>query len=155
MTLILCIMVKPINTLLCTNDKKLVLHPMSPEAILKDELARASKLKNQEHAKSKNQIVANELEKHKKGNNKSGHDNQNAIKLKASCFIATKTDMEEIDSRTTICYALVCKDTLFSLEEMPSTLPPAVTKYFAGIQRCFSKGATTRAATNPRDRAPD
>ena len=48
------------------NDKKLVLHPMSLEAILKDELARASKLKNQEHAKSENQTVANELEKHKK-----------------------------------------------------------------------------------------
>jgi hypothetical protein len=30
------------------NGKKLVLHPMSPESILKDELARARKLKNQE-----------------------------------------------------------------------------------------------------------
>jgi hypothetical protein len=44
------------------NDKRIVLHPMSPEAILKDELARASKLKNQEHAKSENKIVAKELE---------------------------------------------------------------------------------------------
>ena len=61
------------------NNKNLVLHPMSPEAILKDELARATKVKNQEHAKSENQIVANELEKHKK-NTKSAHNNKNEIK---------------------------------------------------------------------------
>ena len=109
------------------NDKKLVLHPISLEAILKDELARASELKNHEHAKSENQIVANELEKHKKRNTKFDHGNQNEIKLKGSCFIATKSDMEEIDASTTICYALVCKETLFSLEEMPSTLPSTVT----------------------------
>ena len=46
-------------------DKKIVLHPMSPEAILKDEFTRSSKMKNQEQTKSENQIVANELEKHK------------------------------------------------------------------------------------------
>jgi hypothetical protein len=49
---------------------------VSPEAILKDELARASKLKNQEHAKSKNQIVAKELEKHKKNNAKHIYNNK-------------------------------------------------------------------------------
>ena len=108
------------------NNKKLVLHPMSPEAILKDELARASKVKNQEHAKSENQIVANELEKHKK-NTKSAHNNKNEIKLKGSCFIATKSDLDEIDASTAVCYALICKQTLFSLEEIPSSLPPAVT----------------------------
>jgi hypothetical protein len=46
--------------------KKLVLHPMSPEAILKDELARASKLKDQEQAKSENQNVANDFGKQKR-----------------------------------------------------------------------------------------
>jgi hypothetical protein len=53
--------------------KKLVLHPISFEAILKYELARASKLKNQEQAKSENQIVANDFGKHKKKNTKSVH----------------------------------------------------------------------------------
>ena len=109
------------------NNKKLVLHPMSPEAILKDELARATKVKNQEHAKSENQIVANELEKHKKKNTKSVPNNKNEIKLKGSCFIATKSDLDEIDASTAVCYALICKQTLFSLEEIPSSLPPAVT----------------------------
>jgi hypothetical protein len=45
------------------NDKKIVLHPMSPEAILRDELARASKIWNHEHVVSENQTIANELEK--------------------------------------------------------------------------------------------
>jgi hypothetical protein len=97
--------------------KKLVLHPMSPEAILKDELARASKLKDQEQAKSENQKVANDFGKHKKKNTKSTHDNKNKIKLKGSCFIATKSNLDDIDARTTVCYALVCKETLFSLED--------------------------------------
>jgi hypothetical protein len=34
--------------------KKIVLHPMSPEVIVKDDVAKASKLKCQEHAKSEN-----------------------------------------------------------------------------------------------------
>ena len=108
------------------NDKKIVLHPMSPEAILRDELARASKLKNQAVA-SENQIVANELEKHKKKSSKSVHHNKNEIKLKGSCYFATKSDLDEIDASTTVCYALVCKETLFSLEDTSISLPPAVT----------------------------
>jgi len=53
--------------------------------------------------------VAKELEQHKKRNTKSVHDKKNEIKLKGSCFLATKSDLEEIDTCTTICYALVCK----------------------------------------------
>ncbi|XP_062179401.1 uncharacterized protein LOC133884012 [Phragmites australis] len=99
------------------NGKKFVLHPMSPEAILKDELTRASKLKNQKHAKSENQIVANELEKHKTKNAKSVHDTKNEIKLKGSCFIATKSDLDEINA-TTAEYADIFP------KEVPSGLPP-------------------------------
>ena len=55
----------------------------------------------------KNQIVANELEKHKKRSAKSVHDNGNEIKLKGACFIATKSDLDEIDATTTVCYALI------------------------------------------------
>jgi len=36
------------------NGKKLVLHPMSPQHIMKDEIARARKLNNKEHVKSEN-----------------------------------------------------------------------------------------------------
>jgi len=109
------------------HDKKIVLHPMSSEAILKDEFTRASRMKNQEQAKSENHIVANELEKHKKRSDKFVHDNKNEIKLKGACFIATKSDLDEIDATTAVCYALICKQTLFSLENISLSLPPVVT----------------------------
>jgi hypothetical protein len=60
------------------NDKKIVLHPMTPEAILKDELARACKHKKQNHVASKNQPVAKEIEKHNKPS-KSVQNNKNEI----------------------------------------------------------------------------
>jgi hypothetical protein len=43
------------------NDKKIVLLPMSPESILKDDLARASRAHNEGKKLSENQIVAKEL----------------------------------------------------------------------------------------------
>jgi hypothetical protein len=119
--------------------KKLVLHPMSPEAILKDELSRASKLKEQEQAKSENQNVANDFGKHKKKNTKSVDDNKNEIKLKGSCFIATKSDLDDIDARTTDCYALVCKETFFSLEGTSIALPLAVTNLLQEYTDVFPK----------------
>jgi len=121
------------------NGKKLVLHPMSPQDIMKDEIARARKLNTKEHVKSENQIVAKELEQHKKRNTKSVHDKKNEIKLKGSCFLATKSDLEEIDTCTTICYALVCKETLFSLEDTPISLLPAVTNLLQEYADVFPK----------------
>src|SRR5438132_6770543 len=64
------------------HNKKIVLHPMSPKAIVQDDVARASKLKSQEHAKSENQIIAKELVKHDKKQNKSVLDKKNEITLK-------------------------------------------------------------------------
>ncbi|KAF2913107.1 hypothetical protein DAI22_10g064250 [Oryza sativa Japonica Group] len=120
------------------NGKKLVLHPMSPEVILKDELARASKQKNQEHTRSEHLIAANELEKHKKPTN-SVQNNKNEIKLKGSCFIATKSDLDEVDTDTVVCYALVCKETLFPIEDTPISLPPPVTNLLQEYADIFPK----------------
>ena len=41
-------------------------------------------------------------------------------------MLASKTDISELDENTTVCYALVCKEVLFSFEDMPPSLPPAV-----------------------------
>jgi hypothetical protein len=41
-------------------------------------------------------------------------------------LLTSKFDIFEIDVRITACYAIVCKEVLFSFEEMPPTLPPAV-----------------------------
>jgi hypothetical protein len=137
---------------------------MSPEAILKDELTRDSKMKNQEPAKSENQIVANELEKHKKRSAKSVHDNRNEIKLKGACFIATKSDLDEIDATTVVCYALICKQTFFSLQDIPISLPPVVTNLLQKYSNVFQRrchrgyhqfmGLSTRLTLFPRHPCP-
>jgi hypothetical protein len=120
------------------NDKKIVLHPMFPEAILRDELARASKLKNQEHVASENHVLANELEKQKKST-KSVHCNKCEIKLKGSCNLATKSNLDEIDASTTVCYVLVCKETLFSLDDASIFMPPAITNLLQEYANIFPK----------------
>jgi hypothetical protein len=71
--------------------------------------------------------VANEFEKHRKKDSQPIHKNESEIKLKGACFIATKSDLDEIDATTSICYALVCKETLFSIQDAPISLPSAVT----------------------------
>ena len=94
-------------------EKKIVLHLMSRGAILMDEVARASKNNNQKHAKSDSQIVAKEFEQHKTGKPKFVHEKKNEIKLKGACFLAAKSDMNELDANTSLCYTLVCKEALF------------------------------------------
>jgi hypothetical protein len=38
--------------------------------------------------------------------------------------------LDEIDATTAVCYALICKQTLFSLQDIPLSLPPVVTNLF-------------------------
>ena len=42
-------------------------------------------------------------------------------------LLATKSDIDELDFSKSICYAFVCKEALFSFEDVPSSLPPTVT----------------------------
>jgi hypothetical protein len=115
------------------HDKKIVLHPMSPDAIVKDDVAKTSKLKSQEHAKSENHIAAKELVKQGNKNTKSAFIKKNEITLKGSCFLATRSNVNELIASTSDCYALVCKDALISLHDMQHSLPPAVSNIFAGV----------------------
>jgi hypothetical protein len=83
------------------HDRKIVLHPMPPKAIVKDDVAKASKLKSQEHANSENQIAAKELVKQGNKNTKSALNKKNEITLKGSCFLATRSDVNELIASTT------------------------------------------------------
>jgi hypothetical protein len=98
---------------------------MSPESILKDDLARASRAHNEGKKLSENQIVATELMP-STSTSKSTPKHANEIRLKSTCLLASKSDISEIDVSTNACYAIICKEVLFSAEEMPSSLPPAV-----------------------------
>ena len=46
--------------------------------------------------------------------------------MKGGVMLATKCDLAEI-SEEEICYALLCKQALFSLDDIASSIPPAVT----------------------------
>ncbi|XP_071678658.1 uncharacterized protein [Lolium perenne] len=107
------------------NGKKIGLKPMTPDQILKDDLSRASRVKNEEKTKSENQIVAADFVPHKT-NTKSDSNHATEIRLKNPCLLASKSDIAELDVNTTQCYAIICKEVLFSFEDMPPSLPPAV-----------------------------
>ena len=111
------------------NRKKIVLHPMTLEAVFENDVARAKKEKNVEHAKSENQIVAEELVQHNKKDSKSEHGKDNVIKSKGPCLLATKSDIVNLDTSDTICYALICKEALFPFENMPISFLLVVTNF--------------------------
>jgi hypothetical protein len=46
--------------------------------------------------------------------------------LKGKCLFATKSDLNELNSSTSVAYALVCKDVLISIHDMQHSLPPAI-----------------------------
>ena len=49
------------------------------------------------------------------------------IKLKSACLLATKSAIDDLNFSKSVCYAFVCKEALFSFEDVPSSLPPAIT----------------------------
>ena len=91
------------------HDKKIVLLPMSTEAIVRDDVARAAKAKSESNK-----------------NVKSVADKKDEIRLKGHCLLATKSDINELIASTSFAYALVCKDALISIHDMQHSLPPAV-----------------------------
>ena len=78
---------------------------MTPDSILKDDINRANKAKQEKH-KSENQIVAKEFEQQMKPNNKPSSV-ASEIKLKSACLLATKSDIDELDFSKSVCYAFV------------------------------------------------
>ena len=73
---------------------------MSPDHIMKDDIARASKAKQDQH-KSENQIVAKEFEQQNKPT-KPSSSVAFEIKLKSGCLLATKSDITNLDVTTSI-----------------------------------------------------
>jgi hypothetical protein len=52
--------------------------------------------------------------------------NQQTIKLKNPSLLATKSDLDELHSSAGLCYALVCKNALYSIGDTSIALSPAV-----------------------------
>jgi hypothetical protein len=53
-------------------------------------------------------------------------ENQQSIKLKNPSLLATKFDLDELHAYAGLCYALVCKNALYSIDDTSITLPSNV-----------------------------
>nr|AAX96591.1 retrotransposon protein, putative, Ty3-gypsy sub-class [Oryza sativa Japonica Group]ABA93201.1 retrotransposon protein, putative, Ty3-gypsy subclass [Oryza sativa Japonica Group] len=87
------------------HDKKIVLHPMSPEDILRDDVAKAAKSKCESDKKAQ-----------------SDGKKPETINLKPKCLLATKSDITELIASPSVAYALEYSDVF--PKEVPSGLPP-------------------------------
>ena len=112
--------------------KKIVLHPMSPTAILKDDLERAQR--EMVNGKTIIQVKANEIAQPK---NKESNSKKGEIKLKGAIMLATKSELRDLEQGNDGCYALICKETLFSLDNIPASLPPAIANLLQEYEDVF------------------
>jgi hypothetical protein len=108
------------------HDKKIVLHPMSPEAITHDDVAAARKTKYHDHAQIANHIAAKDCAKHEKTHINSVASKKNEITLKGDCLLSIKSDINELLASNFLSYVLICKDALISLHDMQQSLSPIV-----------------------------
>ena len=102
------------------HDKKIVLLPMSPKAIARDDVAKAKKIKT-------------EIDK----NIKSISSKKDEIRLKGYCLLATKPDINELVASTSVAYALVCKDALILVHDMHHSLPLLLLTFCRSFQMFF------------------
>jgi hypothetical protein len=105
------------------HDKKIVLHPMSPGAIMHDDIAAAQKTKSHDHAQIANHVAAKESEKHEKTHSNSIASKKNEITLKGGCLLSTKSEINDLLASNSVSNALICKDALISLHNMQQLLP--------------------------------
>jgi hypothetical protein len=102
------------------HDKKIVLHPMSPEAIMHNDVAASRKTKSHDHAASKDGV------KHEKTHTSSVASKKSEITLKGGCLLSTKPEVNELLASNYVSCALICKDALISLHDLQQSLPPIV-----------------------------
>ncbi|WVZ70704.1 hypothetical protein U9M48_019347 [Paspalum notatum var. saurae] len=99
--------------------QKIIIHPMTPEQIVKDDLARAAK-------------TAKQLDPSPSINSE--------IKLNAPVLLATRADFADLRDSHLPCYALVCSSVLVSLDDAPSLdIPPAVANILQEYADVFPK----------------
>jgi hypothetical protein len=78
------------------HDKKIVLHPMSPEAIMHNDVTAARKTKSHDHAEIANHVSAKDGIKHEKTHTNSIASKKSEITLKGGCLLSTKSEVNEL-----------------------------------------------------------
>jgi hypothetical protein len=87
--------------------QKIVIHPMTPDQILKDDLSRATKIAQQVKSSSVAPITSE-------------------IKLNAHVLLATRADFDDLHEAHMPCYALVCSCMFVPLDDAPFLDTPFV-----------------------------
>jgi hypothetical protein len=105
------------------HDKKIVLHPMSHESIMHNDVAAARKNKSHDHAEIANHIAAKDGVKHEKTHTNSLASKKSDITLKGGCLLSIKSEVNELLASNSISYALICKDALISLHDLQQSMP--------------------------------
>jgi hypothetical protein len=77
--------------------------------------------------------------------------NSNAIKLKSCAMLATRSDLFVPTTVDAPFHALVCRHVLFSLDDITTSLPCAITKLLQEFQDIFSCRDTLGIATFERN----
>jgi hypothetical protein len=106
-------------------EMKITLLPLTPAEIVEADRERIVS------AKSESQQIANSVSPPKK-DKPTPSSKAEGIKLKGDVMLATKSDLAEILDDD-ICYALICKQALFSHDDIPSLVPHVVTNL---LQEC-------------------
>jgi hypothetical protein len=101
--------------------QKIIIHPMTPEQIVKDDLARAVKTAKEQEPSSSTSDTSE-------------------IKLNALVLLATRADFDDIQDAYLPCYALVCSRVLVSLDDAPPLdIPSAVADLLQEYADVFPK----------------
>jgi hypothetical protein len=108
------------------HDKEIMLHPMSPKAIVHKDVAAARKTKYHDQDEIVNHVAAKDGVKHEKIHTNSVASKKSEITLKEGCLLSTKSEVNELLASNSVSYALICKDALISLHDLQQSLPPIV-----------------------------
>jgi hypothetical protein len=102
------------------HDKKIVVHPMSHEAIMHNDVAAGRKNKSHDNAEIENHVAAKDGVKYEKTHTNSVASKKSEITLKGGCLLSTKYEVNELLASNSISYALI------SLHDLQQSLPPIV-----------------------------
>jgi hypothetical protein len=110
------------------NGKKITLLLLAPNEIVQCDRAIA------ETARRESEIQHASPVKHKQ---RAPSSSSNAIKLKSRAMLATKSDLAVSTNVDVSFHALVCRQVLFSLEDITAPLPYAITNFLQEFKDAF------------------
>jgi hypothetical protein len=110
------------------NEKKITLLPLTPNEIVQCDRAIAETARRESEIQHASPV---KLEQ------RAPSSSSNAIKLKSRAMLATKSDLAVSTNVDVSFHALVCRQVLFSLEDITTPLPHAITNLLKEFKDVF------------------